>query len=421
MIRRGWLIVLCFGVTAAAGAQDAIQGRVRAGLDVEPPLWVAQGVRLSIDMLSTGFIFSNQDYAIPDVPRALVMQDKSSAVNLTERVGTETWQALRYQMQIYPQRSGEIVIPAIDVSFSVSSGFGQPAQDFSFRTEELRFQAMSPPGADPGIPVVTSDDFELSQVWEPEPVDLLAGHAIKRRIIMSAEGIPGMVLPPLRTSEMDGVAVYASDPRVTATSNRGKMSGERIEEADLVFEQPGTFEIPGASIQWWRPSREELTLVEINSLVLEVAPNPALGADNAGQGQAFSDPGRWGWQLLIALMVAVILFRVSPTVLRRFRSWQTRRANSEPAHFTRLKKACLGNNPGTAYVMLHHWRARASLIDLEEQGSLSNELRRLQEAVADRDMSWDDRALLRELTAERRSSLKSTREQAVLLPPLNPH
>ena len=410
-------------------AQTELQGSVRSALDVEPPLWVGQGVRLTIDMLSTGFIFSNQDYDVPDVPGALVLQTNRSAVNLTEREDGETWQVLRYEMRVYPQRAGEVAIPPIDVSFSVSAGFGQEESTFRFQTEELRLVAMLPPGVGPGMPLVTADSLEVSQVWEPERTDVMVGDALRRSVTLHADGIPGMVLPPLSVPDIDGMGVYPADPGVTTTSNRGRLRGERTDVQDLVFEQPGEYEIPGYEIQWWQPTREELTVVEIDSLGLAVAPNPALEAAVKGQRDSAVDPGKYGLWLLLVLILAVVIFRTWPTISSWLVQWCRRRSESEPAHFRRLAKACRGRDPATAYMMLSRWLARwfgpgtpatlAWFAGKMGDPILAAELERLQTAVTERDRNWNGRRLYRSLSKARRILSAGERSAPMTLPPLN--
>ena len=99
----------------------AIDARVRAVVDQPEGVWIGQQVVLQIDLLSNGLSFSGQRIHLPDVPGALVLEDRVSTVKLSERIAGENWQVLGYRYPLFPQRPGRIDIAPIAVAASSQS------------------------------------------------------------------------------------------------------------------------------------------------------------------------------------------------------------------------------------------------------------------------------------------------------------
>jgi hypothetical protein len=356
------MLLFCLPAFYAVSQADTPQGNVRTALATDGPFWVGQAVTVHVDLLATGFTFSNQHFDLPEVPGALVLQPDSNALKLSEEKDGVTWQILRYDFNIFPQRAGTLQVPKIGVAFSVSAGYGKLEQDFQFTTEPLNVIVELPPGAKAGETLVTSTAFTVKQSWQPNPEGLMVGDALTRRITLRAEDIPGMVLPPITLPEMPGVAIYPDQPQVQDKSDRGKLEGERIESQTFVFQQPGSYEISGARIRWWNPQRKTLEDVEIEPLTVEVASNPNLPAGESPLLKTLGEkPVLVGFLLIFTAMVAVALYWFWRPLLEFWRTRQARREQSEAAHFKRLLRACRENNPVTTYNALMHWLARRSV------------------------------------------------------------
>jgi hypothetical protein len=132
----------------------AEDGQVKAGvavsIDESGDTWTGQQVTLNIDLKTTGLSFSNTHFNLPEISGAFLMQTDTTTIKLSETVDGESWQILRYPLALYPQRSGQLDIPPIDVRFSTASGYGSTGRSFEFQTQALQLTVKSPPGVKEG-------------------------------------------------------------------------------------------------------------------------------------------------------------------------------------------------------------------------------------------------------------------------------
>lgn len=429
---RGMLLFLLAWAAQVVGSQDPeLRGRVSASLSDDGPYWVGQAVTVKLDVASTGFSFSDQRFELPEVPGAVVLQPESTAFKLSERDGDATWQILRYELLVVPQRAGGVAVPAMPVSFTVSPGYGKTGRAFELTTEPLGFEAAMPPGVEAGTPVVTTTALAVSQTWDPAEGERKVGDAVTRTLSLTADRVPGMALPPLAAADIPGVAVYPAQPRVEDKVDRGRFTGQRVDSQTYVYQRTGEVEIPGASIQWWNPERRQLQQVRIEPLSVKVMPNPAMeGAAPGWLEQLMRRP----WMAAAALLVPAFLFwaffRFWGTLRTRWAAWKRRRLESEAAYFRRLLERLRARQPGPAYSALSAWAARrrldaspalsAAFRHAGAMPELLGELDRLQRAVADADASWNGERAEGFLKAFRARLARAREDVDAGLPGLNP-
>ena len=240
-----------------------------------------------------------------------------------------------------------------------------------------------------------------------------------------------MALPPLAVTELPGMSVYPAQSGVEDKIGRGAFTGARVDRHTYVFERPGKVEIPGASVQWWNPEGRQLQQVEIESLTVEVMPNPAMGGAAPGWvDQLMRRPLLAAAALLAPVLLLWSLYRYGERWRARWQGWRRRRSESEVAHFQRLVRLCREGRPGPAYNAVAAWVARRGLGPAPEvrralagagaSGELMGEMERLQLAVAGRDSDWEGRALETLLRAFRTGLARIDRRPAAALPGLNP-
>jgi len=403
------VLLLQYGYTVAS---DLPQGDVRINPASEGPVWVGQELMLNLDLMSTGLSFGGQQFSLPEVKGAYLMQPDSSTVKLTEQRKGETWQILRYSLLLYPQREGRLEVPSIEARFDASGGFGQPSESFHFRTKALFVEARLPPGVSGNGMVVTTSRYEQTTSWNPQlpaqgPLALKVGDAVTLTVLRRANGVPGMVLPPLPDLAIEGLGVYPDAPRINDTVNRGDLAGSRTDSITFICEREGDFEIPGMRFQWWEPGREVLNEEVIPTLYFEVVSNPAFaqttGKNRNTGGFLFS----WKFMLPVVIVLLILTFfswRFAGPIGEWLRQKRANREASEKWAFRQVLKACSSGTAAEAYNAITIWLAgftssnsNKTLIQLSknlENRKLSQETLHLQEAVASGSGSeWNGLAL----------------------------
>lgn len=393
--------------------------------------WTGQQLTVNLDLKTTGFSFSNSHFSLPEVSGAFLMQTDTTTIKFSENVDGETWQVIRYPLALYPQKAGQLEIPSIAVRFTTSAGFGNTEKAFEFQTEPLQLQVTSPPGVNDGELVVTTTSFELSHDWQPQSGAAQTGDAFTLTVTRRAGDISAMLLPPLPVFRAEGLAAYPQTPEVNDKTNRGDLTGERIDSIIWVVEKPGTYDIPGIRFQWWDPGSRELKQQIVPGLSLEILPSPAhrTAANNNGSpGQSAKD---YFWLLVIVFAVLTAGF-----IWFRFGRKTTRPAHdTEKSTFSALQKTCKSNDAGQTHSSLYTWLAWSSPMGMSNSRSLTLsefaqvyddpkltvQLQRLQEALISSDSNWQGGGLLSVLQDIRgKINKQKTVQSKAHLAPLNP-
>jgi len=422
------------GVSSA----QPLQGDVRVHPSQEGAVWVGEKLDLNVELWSNGYSFSGQQFNLPEVVGAYLLQADSSTIKLTEQRNGETWQGLQYSILVYPQRSGSIEIPPFSVEFSAAAGYGSEATPFQFETTPVVIESRLPPGAGSSDLVVTSSEFKMSWNWsrsaEPdEPLELKTGGALTLTVERGADDVPGMVFAPLPDFQIDGLKAYYDNPSVNDRVNRGKLRGSRSDSVTFMCEREGSFEIPPMTFKWWDPDREEMYEEVIPGFSLQVIANPAFQQpeESVGKTSAAGFSVRHILTLLVAVSVLIFAgWKIIPLVKKWFLNRRQQIEAGEPWAFKRAVAACKAGNPSDAYSSINLWLARASktgngitlLASSDGLGSpeLENEYVGLQSAVvAGGSSKWNGKKLAHQLE-QLRSQLTRKASSPGSLPPLNP-
>jgi hypothetical protein len=355
MMRRSILIlvvVLSLGSEAAAAAEPAMLRATIAPVTA----WVGQRVVINLELLVRGTFSGTPAFDLPSVPGAVLIPPATSPVLGTETIGGDSYTSQLYHVAIFAQRPDDLVIPPIGVRFAGVTSPGTPATSYSLTSPELSLLTKMPPGAEGLATIISSADLTVEQSWQPAPRgSAKVGDAITRTIRLAAPDVPGMALPPLPLSGVEGVAAYPGQPVIQDRSERGRTSGERIETVTYVFQRPGSFTLPGIVLRWWNIDRRAIVEKRLPPALFEVtgaAPNGTSVRDAAApptrrSGRALLLTGMLLTFLVVAIGLAIIMTR----------------ARRDPEHraFRRFVAACRQGDPQAIYAALTAWRRIAGL------------------------------------------------------------
>jgi hypothetical protein len=407
-------------------AQD---DEVKAGVDIsieqDREVWAGQQITLNLDLKTSGFSFFNIHFNLPEVSGAFLMQTDTTTIKLTRKIDGRDWQIIRYPLALYPQTADRLQIPPIDVRFTTSARFGSEEKAFEFKTDPLELTVNLPPGAKPGELIVTTTSFELEHDWQPATGAANIGDAVTLTVNRRAGDISAMLLPPLPVFQADGLAAYPQAPDVNDKTDRGDLTGERIDSITWVVEQAGEYEIPGIRFQWWDPDRRELKQQIIPGLSLDI---PPVATDDA----VTATNSTWPLKLLIAVITALL-------ALALWLHFRRKSHNQEPENertaFTRLANACKNNQAGQAHTAIHAWLEYLPLVatshprpltlnefaGLCDDPQLATDLDKLQKALIASSPDWQGDELLSSLQRiRRRINRQKTSPAEAYLAPLNP-
>jgi hypothetical protein len=330
---------------------------VRTTLDPREGAVVGQHMALYVDVLFPGDMPRPPRVAIPDMPGAQVMRFESQATTIRDTIDGTAYVGQRFEFAVFPRRKGPLAIPPAAITLLDRAGdvtgqaAGQPVQE----------TIVAPEGIDANAVVVATEKLTLEQIWKPDPAGPFhPGDALVRTITRTATDIPALAMRDLAFPAPAGVRVYVDAPVSQDQSNRGTITGKRIDRATYVFEKAGTFDLPAVDQLWWNLADKQVEKAtgKAATVLVKAGPTPATAP---ADGATASTPVRpaVGATIAAVMILAILLLAIFWRRARaRVASRRAARALSEPVAFDALARACGNGDAATIYRALTNWRSR---------------------------------------------------------------
>jgi hypothetical protein len=342
------------------------------------------------------------------VPGLQSFRFETQAPTMQENQGGEAYVGQRFEFALYARRGGMVEIPPAAVTLLDRQG----EVSGTVQGQAVRLEIDVPSGVDASGPVVATRRLTLIEQWAPDPKGAFKpGDAVVRSITRNAEDVPGLAMRDLAFPAPEGVRTYVDPPDIDDHSERGVVTGRRVDRVTYVFEHGGRFDLAAVRQPWWDLAGSALETAEAAGAVIEVAAAPAPAPNSTGartRTRAVAAIGA-GAALLVALALGVF----------HLRSRRARGANAEREAFAALRRACATGDAGATYRGFSRW---LHVLAPEEREKASKAAARLGAALfgAGRS-SWgagEAADLIRRLEVLRRARPPTAPRHS--LPPLNP-
>ncbi|MEO0437771.1 MAG: BatD family protein [Pseudomonadota bacterium] len=194
----------------------------------------------------------------------------------------QPWLVRELRYAIFPESSGELLIPEQTFSGRLASGrrtlfdSRPPGRLIRRQTEELRIPVRPRPASFPGTTWLPASRLSIEERWSAPLDSLRIGDSVTRTITLTGEGLQGAQLPPPGENLIDGLRSYPDQPSINNVSGERGITGIRTDNVALVAVRDGVFEIPAVEIPWWDTKTNTLKVATLPARQLLVAPaNPA--------------------------------------------------------------------------------------------------------------------------------------------------
>lgn len=424
------VLLMLMSVFHPAGADDIV---LRTTVEPADP-WVGQRVILKIDVLGRDGWAQISRFGEVDLPGAYLLRTESQGTRLQETVDGVAYAGQRYEVSIFPQVAGVIEVPAIPVEVTTRTWGVETQQPVRRRrTPPVTMNARVPPGAEGIRGLISTTRLHAEQQWTPAVSDLVVGDALTRTITLEADDVSAMAFAPIEHADISGVGIYPAAPTVNDSTDRGSLTGRRIEEVTYVFERAGTRQLPDVVLSWWDISANRLETVTLSGLELDVLPAAAGGFE--AHGTYSTEDIDWRGLALPAamlLVLAYLLLGARTRLVQQWRAWRSRREESEARYFRLAIRSIRSADAHTALRDIMRWLDR--LNDKGPPAQLQEFLNRygdaaatavteqLMHAVAGKSRLSDPAALidaLKKARKRRRQSGRSAARSQRSLPTLN--
>jgi hypothetical protein len=273
---------------------------------------------------------------------------------------------------IYPQHSGELIIPA--QTFNAALVDAQPAPDATpqspksgklmrVSSSELLLTVKAKPITYPAdLPWLPARSLTLSEHWNPEPEHVQVGDSLTRSLIVKAEGLGSAQLPPLPGTEASGLRRYPDQPVLGNQNNDRGLIGSREDREALVPVRSGPIELPSVEVVWWNTFEDHLEHTSLPARTLQVAANPSLVVDtpagNSPANTTVDNETLRRWKLSTLILACTTLLGFGLWWRARWQPAIARAAQTGPSPRTvldDLKRACQANDPHATRQALDAW------------------------------------------------------------------
>ena len=273
---------------------------------------------------------------------------------------------------IYPQHSGELIIPAQNFSAALvaaqaqhDSGAQDPRSGKLMRVSstELLLTVKAKPATYPAdAPWLPARSLSLSESWNPEPDRAQVGDSLTRSLIVKADGLASTQLPPLPGTEVAGLRRYPDQPVLGNQNTERGLVGSREDREALVPTRTGAVDLPGVDVVWWNTFEDHLEHSTLPARTLLVAVNPSLVVDTPASTspvESSADSGTlWRWKLSTLILACTTLLGFGLWWRGRWKPALLRTAQTGPSPRTvldDLKRACQANDSHATRQALDAW------------------------------------------------------------------
>ncbi|MDV5168643.1 BatD family protein [Photobacterium rosenbergii] len=234
------------------------------GKDKLPSFSVNEQVILYVEVATPRWLTGGTRIESVEISNVIAKQRNQLATNYTERKGGQTWSRQRWEITLYPVKSGSYTVPPLAVSVQVSAPDGSNVVG-SLYTQPLAFNVSLPSGLlSEGTPWFTATNVDVKQEWSQSSDDLKVGDAITRKVTVEAQDSLSVLLPNLLKSESSTYfQAYPQPHRLDDSQTRGDYQSSRVEETVYVIQQGGDFKLPEHQFQWWNAKTNKLETVTL--------------------------------------------------------------------------------------------------------------------------------------------------------------
>ena len=287
--RIGKLLIPSFKIDGAVSdaIEITVEGRSRKPKDGQNDVtvemeantdrvYVQQQIIVTLRLYTTVGL-SGVDLQPLQVKDALVVQldEKQYQTKINNRPGA----VVESRFAIFPQQSGELIIPSVLYQVSVNNGardvwdrfYGNGQNNIlRLRTEEQKINVLSAPASANGAPWMPANKVELVEHWSASTDSLKVGEPITRTITIKAEGLTAGQISPLEVSNIDGVTFYKDQAQNDDQKSFNGVTGSRIETIAIVPTKEGTFTLPQTEVRWWNTHSQMMETAYLGAVTLKV-------------------------------------------------------------------------------------------------------------------------------------------------------
>lgn len=185
----------------------------------------------------------------------------------------QAYEVVERHYAIFPEKSGELVIPSVSFTGRVASAaaqrtpsgqfdsmidrfftrnlFGEPGKRIRVRSQPLSLEVRARPENYQSGYWLPSEKLVLEDSWAQGPPELRVGEPITRTISLRAKGLESSQLPDIEVTEVEHMRIYPEQVVVENHTDGDWVFGTRRQNIAYVPSRAGPVTLPEIRINWW--------------------------------------------------------------------------------------------------------------------------------------------------------------------------
>lgn len=247
------LLLLLSGISQASTLEKLQRDghlRVDYRIATESVVIQHQPVTLEIEVSTDRWFARGTKIPRFEIDGAVVYRGSELSTNSSRIERGQTWAVQLWTLVFYPQKSGTIELPEIEIFVSIDA-VDNIAVEGVVILPAKSLEVVLPSEMQGMTNWVATNRLSITETYEGLKDSYQPGDAITRTVEMVLDDAPAMMLPAINMPVVDGLGLYVVPPKVFEKSNRGTLVGYRVEQFIYTIERAGAYQLPEQSFTWW--------------------------------------------------------------------------------------------------------------------------------------------------------------------------
>jgi len=202
-------------------------------------------------------------FLTPEIPQAVVKL-KQSLPARDVKYKNHDYELLEQQYYLYPQSSGELLLPAPVFS----------SQELYIKGKNAVLNVLPAKNSHTQQPWLVVEELRIAEQWDNQNATLQIGSIFERKITLRAKNTLSLFLPEVPLPKMQGIELQRLPAEVSELHQNGALVAQRIEHIRYIAEKAGHYQLPEINISWWDSQEEKFQTSRLakRSLLVNAGP-----------------------------------------------------------------------------------------------------------------------------------------------------